>query len=159
MKKAVLLFLVAFLLIGFPRLITAQDLGSLQQAEIKKQVDAVFTEMVTCAEQLNYDKLTEGVDDRYHAGFIVNNVLYSDYASLIDVVKSGSQRVSEQNISINDKKITVLADNLVLLITSGIADVTLNDGTQFNANFYWSFVYQKFGDQWKVIHSHQSRTS
>jgi len=136
----------------------AQDLSVVQRDEIKKQVDDIFTKMIADAEKLDYDKLDEGVDDRYHAGFIVNNRYYADFASLLDVVKSGSQGVSKQVITVNNKKITVLAEDLVLVNASGISEVTLDDGRQFNVNFFWSFVYRKFGDQWKVIQSHQSRS-
>lgn len=159
MKKAYSLFLLSFLLVGFTQFVVAQELSVQQQETIKKQVDAVFSEMVSLAEKFNYDKLTNGVDDHQQAGFIVNNHYYADYASLAEVVKAGAQGVSHQSISFSNKKITVLSDQIALLTTSGITEATLSDGRQFKVNFYWSFVYQKFGDQWKVIHSHQSRSS
>ncbi|HKJ42328.1 MAG TPA: nuclear transport factor 2 family protein [Sunxiuqinia sp.] len=159
MKRPYFALLLTTILFGASQHGAAQELSIHQQKDIKNQVDEIFTEMVSYAEKLNYDQLTDRVDDRYHAGFIVNNQYYADYSSLVDVVKAGSQGVTKQTISIGKKKITVLSERLALLTTSGITDVTLNDGRKFKVNFYWSFIYQKFGDQWKVIHSHQSRSS
>lgn len=159
MRKTLYFFILAIFISAIPCITTAQDLSASQQEAIKKQVDDTFTQMVIYAEKLDYDQLNEGVDDRYHAGFIVNNRYYADFASLLDVVKAGAQRVNKQVITVNNKQITVLAENLALVNATGVSDVTLDDGNQFKANFFWSFVYQKFGDQWKVIQSHQSRSN
>jgi len=106
---------------------------------------------------VDYDKISLGVDDRYNAGFIVNNSYYSKYDSMIDILKANLRSGTKQTITIQNKKITVLSKSIVLLTASGNANVDLNNGQTFNVNFLWSIVYEKFNNDWKVIQSHQSQ--
>jgi len=151
------LFISALILLfGFINTSNGQMLYSIQNPVIENQIDSIFTEMLTLAERLDYDGLGKGVDDSYKAGFISNGKYYSDYASLIDFIKSRVQGVSEQKLEISQKKITILSDNIVLLTASGIVHIKLDKGSEINTDFYWSFVFEKIKNNWKVIHSHQS---
>lgn len=134
----------------------AQMMHSIQNPEIKHQIDSVFTEMLSLAENFDYDGLDSGVDDRYKAGFISNGTYYTDYASLIQFVKLRAQGVSEQQLKISHKKITILSDKHVLLNATGVAKIILDDGRVVTNDFYWSFLFEQFNASWKVIHSHQS---
>ena len=127
-----------------------------QNIKIEKQIDSIFHVMIKAAENLDYDKLTTGVDDRYKAGFIIGGLYYAQYDSLIKNFKAKSVGVIRQNITIQKEKITVLSDNIVLLTASGMANIEVNNGSTFSVNFDWSFVYAKLDDNWKVIQSHQS---
>jgi hypothetical protein len=100
-----------------------------------------------------------GVDDRYNTGFIINNTYFAKYDSLINILKSNKRIGTKQSITIQNKKITVLTDNIVLFTASGDASVELNTGQSFNVKFFWSFVYEKFNNDWKVIQSHQSQSN
>jgi hypothetical protein len=45
------------------------------------------------------------------------------------------------------------------LTASGDTNVELPTGQSFQAKFTWSFVYEKFKYDWKVIYSHQARVN
>lgn len=152
MKTLTLLF-VFFFSAMYMNCANGQDL---RKMKIELQVDSTFLSMVKSAENLDYDQISKGVDDSHHAGFIINNGYYLKYDSLIHTMKSGLPAGAKQNITIMEKKITVLSDSIVLLTSTGIADVSLNNGQSFRMNFFWSFVYEKIGNTWKVIQSHQS---
>ena len=77
----------------------------------------------------------------------------------IDNIKSRAGGVIEQDITINNKKISVLTDKLALLTASGTSQVTLSNGNVFDANFQWSFLYEKINGVWKVVYSHQSQVN
>ena len=115
--------------------------------------------MIKAAEKLDYNKLSTGVDDRYNAGFIVNNIYFSKYDSLANILKANLQNGARQIITIQKEKISVLTDNIALLTASGIADVEINSNQSFSIKFFWSFVFEKFDGDWKVIQSHQSQTN
>lgn len=157
MKKALPVIIILILLPGLIYHVRGQSISNRQKDEIKNQVDSVFQEMIYLAEKMNYDELSKGVDDKYNAGFIVNARYYTHYDSLINNVKTGAQGVKNQNISIDNKKITVLSDSLVLLTSSGISEIALESGPVIKVNFFWSFIFEKIDNNWKVIHSHQSR--
>lgn len=154
--KRLIIVLISFLLsYGLTFHIAAQSLTEQQAGLIKNEVDAIFDEMLISAEKLDYDELSSGVDDTYRAGFIINGKYYSQYSLLIDDLKLSAQGVGQQDISIKEKKITVLSDKIVLITVSGVSKATLPDSREITANFNWSFVFEK-NNRWKVIHSHQS---
>ena len=155
MKKTGIILIVVSLGINFH--VNGQTLSLQQIKTIESQVDSSFQKMLTMAEQFEYDKMNQGVDDRHKAGFLVNGNYYSDYSTLIAAVKTGAQGVSYQKLELKKKKITVLHDGIALLIATGTSQVKLDDGREFTGDFYWSFVYEKIDGDWKVIQSHQSR--
>ena len=133
-----------------------QNLSRKKSELITSQVDSVFQEMLVFAENLDLKKLSLGVDDRHGAGFISGGKYHSTFASLLERMESQVQDISRQQIVIGQKKITVLTDTIVLLTATGEATAIADDGRQIKANFDWSFIYQKYDKNWKVIYSHQS---
>jgi len=159
MKTTLTITLVCIFLVGFNGQSRGQSLMKLQKSTIEKQVDSIFVTMVKAAERVDYDKISTGVDDRYNAGFIVNNTYFTKYDSLINILRSNIRSGAKQLITIQHKKITVLSDNIVLLTASGESIFESNTGQPLNINFLWSFVYEKIKNDWKVIQSHQSRAN
>lgn len=159
MKTTLAILLICILTLGFQRKLAGQNLTNLDKSKIEKQIDSIFLNMVKAAENVDYNKISSGVDDRNNAGFIINNSYYSKYDSMIDILKGNLQPGTKQTITIKNKKITVLSKSIALLTASGNAIVYLNNGQSFNANFFWSLVYEKINNDWKVIQSHQSQGS
>jgi len=120
------------------------------------EVDSVFNSMIKAAENLQYDKLSEGVDDGLHAGFITNGSYFAQYDSLIQVMKAKSQGVARQRITVQKEKVTAVSDTIVLLTAYGVSQIEINAGNTFSVKFCWTFIYKKINNVWKVIQSHQS---
>lgn len=158
MKKLIIISISFLLSFGLIEQSEGQTLSKRQTELIKDHVDSIFQKMLVFAEKLDFDELSSGVDDTHGAGFITNGKYYSEYSSLIEDVKLNAQGISQQDISIKEKKITVLSKDIVLLTASGVAKAYINDGREIAANFNWSFVYEKIDNKWKVIYSHQSTT-
>ena len=156
MKKVFTMSLICFLLLGLIEESKGQNITNQQKSVIEKQVDSVFHSMIVAADNLEYNKLAQGVDDRFQAGFISNNTYYARFDSLITVAKSKVQNVTKQHITIQKEKITVLSDSIVLLTAIGDTKVDLNSGNSFTVKFFWTFVYEKINKNWKVVQSHQS---
>jgi hypothetical protein len=159
MKKTVTISFICFLILGFNGQSKGQILTNLQKSKIENQIDSIFQSMVKAAEIVDYDKISSGVDDKYHAGFIVNNSYFTKYDSLISILKAGFRTGTKQRILIQKKKISVLSDRIVLLTASGDSNVELANGQTFTVKFLWSFVFEKINGNWKVIQSHQSRVN
>lgn len=158
MKTTLTIAFICFLTLGCNGLSKGQSLSNLQKLKIEKQVDSIFLTMVKAAENVDYDKISSGVNDKYNAGFIVNNSYYSKYDSMITVLKANLRSGIKQSIVIQHQKITVLSENVVLLTASGNSNVELPNQT-FNVKFFWSLVYQRINNDWKVIQSHQSQAN
>jgi len=156
MKGTLSVSFIFLLAIGFIEQINGQDISIQQKSMIEKQVDSVFHVMIKAAESLEYDRLSEGVDDKFNAGFIVNGSYFAQYDSLINSLKYRSRGVLNQSIALQKEKITVLSENIVLLTAHGISKIEASSGNSFEVKFFWSFVYEKINNNWKVIQSHQS---
>lgn len=156
MRKLIIFSISFFLSFGFITKSKSQNLSKTQTELIQLEVDTIFQKMVVLAEKLNFDKLSSGVNDSHKAGFISNGKYYTNYSSLIDNVKTTAQGISYQDISVKNKKITVLSDKIVILTASGVSKARIDDGREIAADFHWSFVYEKFDNNWKVVYSHQS---
>lgn len=140
----------------FSGIVTAQNIESSLEENIRNKVDSVFQEMLEAAGNLDIAALKNGVDDSYHAGFITNGTYYADFENLMENFENRIQGLSRQQFNINEKRITVLSEKLVLLSTHGDVSASLSNGQIINSNFFWSFVFEKTDNGWKVIQSHQS---
>ena len=158
MTKTLTVLCMFILLSGFTGSSYGQKVSDKEKRIIEKQVKQNFHEMIKAAEDLDYDKLNQGVDDRYNAGFIVNDTYFTRYDSLHTLMKSRAQGITGQSITVQKEKITVLSDHTVLLTAAGDAVIDIRSGQALNVKFFWSFVYEKMNDTWKVIYSHQSNS-
>ena len=156
MSKTLSFALIGFLLIGLIEYSNGQNISNQLKTRIEEQVDSLFHLNIIAAEHLEYDQLSRGVDDIHQAGFIVNGSYFAQYDSLMNNLKARSQRIVKQHINVQKEKITALSDRIALLTAYGDTKVEVNDGNTFTVKFFWSFVYEKKGKDWKVIQSHQS---
>src|SRR6266542_4567350 len=138
MKTTLTISLICFLLLGINGQSKGQKLTKPQQSKIEKQVDSIFQTMIKAAENVDYDNISLGVDDKYNAGFIVNNSYFTKYDSLISIFKANLRNGTKQSIAIQNKKITVLSENIVLLSASGDSNIELPNGQTLNVKFLWS---------------------
>lgn len=156
MKKSFLSLFFCFLFIGLFNISNGQTVPFKSNPEIEKEIDAVFLNAIKVAESLDVPKLVNCVDDSHHAGFISNGNYYNDFADIANTLKYREPDSVKQSITVMKKKITVLAENIALVTASGVANIEVNGGNPFNSNFFWTFVYEKINNKWKVIQSHQS---
>jgi hypothetical protein len=156
MKRAIIILPVCLFFFGLSETTSGQTLSNQQRSMIEQQVDSVFHTMINSAENLEFDKLSKGVDDKYNAGFIAYGSYYAQYDSLINYVKTRSMSILKQSLTLQKEKVTVLYENIVLVTAFGDAKIDVSSGNSFTTKFYWSFVYEKINNVWKVIQSHQS---
>jgi hypothetical protein len=156
MKTIIILSLICLFLFGLTGLLRCQELSIQKKSRIEKQVDSVFQLSIKAAENLDYDKLSQGVDDRYKAGFISNNSFYTSYDSLVNLARTRARGLVKQTISISQEKVTALTENIALVTASGDAKVEIYGGNEFAVKFNWTFVYARINNSWKVVQSHQS---
>ncbi|MFN8207884.1 MAG: nuclear transport factor 2 family protein [Bacteroidales bacterium] len=155
MKNYFTTILLSMLVSGAITSVEGQSLTDAQKAQIEKEIDSAFTLSVKAAETLDYDKIALGVDDRHQAGFITNGRYFADFNSLLQTAKDNATPGLRQQISFQQKKITVLSNSIALLTATGESKLNTSTGTVY-ISFFWTFVYEKIKGDWKVIQSHQS---
>lgn len=118
------------------------------KTSIENQVDSVFSKMLLAAEKIDYNQLSQGVDDRYNTGFLINGSYYLHYDSLIANLTANRSAVTKQKILLKNKKTTTLSEKTVLVTASGESVAETIYGQTFSLNFLWSFVYENFNGEW-----------
>ena len=156
MKKSFLGVFFCFLLICLFNTTKGQTVPFKSNPGIEKEIDAAFLNSIKAAESFDVPKLINDVYDSHRAGFIFNGNYFDDFDDIANILKSREPGSVKQVIIVMKKKITVLAENIALVTASGVASVEVNGGNPFNSNFFWTFVYEKINNEWKVIQSHQS---
>jgi hypothetical protein len=156
MQKLLTLSFICVLILGFMIPLKGQNMTSHQKSKIEKEVDSVFHTMIVAAENLDVEKLASGVDDRYKVGFITGGRYFAEFDTLLNNFKSNAKGITKQYITIQKEKITVISENIVLITAFGNTKVDVEMGNSFTVKFFWSFVYEKINNNWKVIQSHQS---
>ena len=149
------LFIKLFLLASFIS-VSAQQLSEKKQSRIIAEVEAAFQDNLKAGQNLDADKLSESVDDSPGAGHILNGVFFTSFDPVLQQTRSNMQGLKSLQYEIKNKRITVLSKNTAVAAVSGKAVAESTSGQKFTNSFAWTFVYRKTGDQWKVIHSHQS---
>jgi len=152
MKKVVLMIVTSLAICSSA---FSQELTNSQKEKISSEIAAVFEKNVKAAESIDIKGLADCVNDTLKAGFI-NNVFFNSFDEVMKGFEAGINGVESQKFDFSNKKITVLADNLVLLTASGNYSVALEDGRTLYGKFAWTFVYSKINGNWKIIHSHMS---
>jgi hypothetical protein len=153
MKKIALCFLAGLMIAAS---LHAQALSEEETKMILDEVNAAFKDGQKAGENLDADLLSERIDDSLNAGHIINGVFFSSFDPIMERVTSNMQGLNSLQYVINDKKITVLSKDAAILAVSGRTKAESTSGQEFSTPFAWTFIYRKTGDQWKVIHSHQS---
>ncbi len=154
MKKNAILFVSIFLAAALTA--NAQRISEKKKTRILEELEVVFLDNLKTGENLNADRLSESVDDSPGAGHILNGVFFSSFEPILQQTRSGMRNLKSLKYEIQNKRVTVIADDAAIVAVSGKAAAESTSGQKFTNSFAWTFVYRKTGGQWKVIHSHQS---
>ncbi len=75
---------------------------------------------------------------------------------LFDDYKNATNGIKNQKLNIDNKKITILSGNSVLLTANGQFSATTNTDKIVNGKFVWTIVYKEIDNEWKIIHTHMT---
>lgn len=132
----------------------SQELTTEQKDKITSEIATAFEKSIKAAESLDAKMLADCVDDSLQAGFIVNGQFFPSFDRVMTDFEKNAIGCKSQKMNVINRKISVLAENVALLTTSGNYSVELEDGRTFSGTFAYTFVYSKVNGNWKVIHSH-----
>jgi hypothetical protein len=153
-KNKAVFFVTVFLAAALS--VHAQRISEKKKARILSELEAVFLDNLKTGENLDADRLSESVDDRPGAGHILNGVFFASFDPILQQTRSNMRGLKSLQYEIQNKRVTVIANDAAIVAVSGKATAESTSGQRFKNSFAWTFVYRKKAGQWKVIHSHQS---
>ncbi len=136
---------------GYSQAITTE-----QKEKITSEVSTMFEKSVKAAENLDAKLLADNVNDSLKAGFLINGRFFPSFTEVLEDFEVNAKGCKSQKMNILHKKITVLADNTVLLTALGNYSLALEDGRTLTGKFAWTLVYSKMNGDWKIVHSTMS---
>lgn len=154
MKTLSYLFLVLAASFSFCLNSYSQELTTEQKAKITAEITIAFDKSLEAAEKLDANLLADCVDDDMRAGFIINGYFFQLFDEVMKDFDKNARGCKSQKMNITNKKITVLGEDIALLVTSGDYSLFLEDGRTLTGKFAWTIVYSKVNGKWKIIHTH-----
>ena len=152
-RFSILIFFLSFLVFN---IYAEEELTKEEKAKIINEVNTLFENSIKAGEILDIKGIRENVDDTLKSGFVDNGIYFTSFEDVMSMFENRINGLDSQKMLIEDKRITVLSSNIVLLTTSGNNEAKLSDGRIMKVKFAWSFVYTKINNEWKIIHTHMS---
>lgn len=125
-------------------------------SEIESAINKLFNESIVAGEQLDFDKMKMQVNDKFLSGFINSGRYYTSFNLLFDDYKKATNGIKSQRLAIDNKKITILSGNSVLLTANGQFSATTNTDQVIDGKFAWTIIYKMIENEWKIIHTHMT---
>ena len=124
--------------------------------EIESAIMKMFEESIIAGEQLDFDKMKMQVNDNFSSGFINDGKYYKSFDILFADYKKATNGIKSQKITIDNKKITILSGNTVLLTANGQFSATTDTDNIVNGKFAWTIIYNEIDNEWKIIHTNMT---
>ena len=131
----------------------SQELTVEQKNKITDEITTAFEKSIRAAENLDGKLLADCVDDSLEAGFIVNGNFFRTFTEVMADFEKNVIGCKAQEMTVANKKITVLGENTALLTVSGDYSLDLEDGRTLPGKFAYTIVYSKVDGVWKIIHA------
>ena len=157
MKKH-LLFFVLLLSIFYSACKTqCPPLTDSQKADIEKQIQELWDKLTIPILKADADGYAPFVSsDEFIASYEGGTLALRSKTELIDTLRAWFSNRKSNEFQQKTVKITVLAENLVVLDQLCILQINFKDDTMMRLNDAISFIFKKETSGWKVIHAHES---
>jgi uncharacterized protein (TIGR02246 family) len=127
-----------------------------ERTSIEEAVRALNDDRWAAAEQVDADRMFATFSDPYNAGFINVGVFYPSLDASVSYFRDLFSQLQGQKIDMDETRVSVLASNVALLTMHGSFTATLKEGGTFQSPFAVTFVCAKMGNDWRIVHAHQS---
>ncbi|MFC1692745.1 nuclear transport factor 2 family protein [Candidatus Latescibacterota bacterium] len=124
--------------------------------------DACITkhaEMLESALSVDADGLFSHFADNSEGALAYDGVLHVTRESALNVVREGFSGLKEQEFEMVKEYVNVISPEVAVLTGTGTSKGTTKAGETFGGPFVVSIVFVKVGDEWKVLHMHESLPS
>lgn len=129
---------------------------TMEEAQIiRNTIESRMDSVVIHACSLNAGKTYVYLSNDSMATFISDGMRYSRKGIIAAMSRIYSE-IATQSIQMNDRRVTVLSQDLALWVGVGLNRVSFRDGKTMEACLYESWLWKLVGERWEVIHFHES---
>lgn len=138
------------------RVLAPHPLTDAEREMVRTSIDENTAAFISAAEKANAAGLYATLRDVHSLGFVNNGRMYPPQESLLNTFEEVFSHIQSQEIEITDKRVWVISLSAAVSSNLGHFTTTDSEGKVSEGAFIWTFVYQKLGDGWKIVHSHLS---
>jgi lactoylglutathione lyase len=113
-------------------------------------------EIQAAAEKLDVDAAFSLVMENSHGALVQNGRVLLTREAALESTRAGFRGVRRLNYTLGQEHVTLLAEDLALVVSDGQSHFELDDGRVFDAPFAQSVVLKRVSGIWKVLHAHRS---
>ena len=135
---------------------SSEPITDVERSAIEDAVRALNDEKWAGAAQADADRMFAPFSDAYNASFISVGVFFPSLDSYMSSFRDLLSRLQDQKFDVSETRVSVLAPTAAVLTMHGSFIATFKEGGAFESPFAVTFVCAKVGEDWKIVHAHQS---
>ena len=130
----------------------SQDSSSSAEQEIRD----CLLKIKQAAETLDSDSLFSLVLENNKGASVEDGHFFLTRTQALNFTKRRFQGVKEVKYEFDQEHITMLSDDLALVVSDGKSHCELEDGRIFDSRFSQTVILKRVEGKWKILHAHSS---
>lgn len=126
------------------------------QETVKKEIQDQFNSCLQQINQLNAGAWSEYYSRDEFVSAIVGTDYYATRSAWVDLINNYFSMRERQHVELLEIQITALAPDLAIMTSQEKMELWLKNGENFKAKHFFTMIWKKEQDGWKILHSHES---
>jgi hypothetical protein len=131
---------------------SATGVGDLPEKEVIECLRAIEA----AAERLDVNGVFEHVMDNSQGALVQNGRVFLTREKALETTREGFVGVRKVRYAIGQEHVTMMANDLALVVSDGQSHFEMEDGRLFDTPFAQSVILKRVAGVWKVLHAHRS---
>ena len=133
-----------------------ESMTDAQRSAIEDRLRALSDEKWAASEQLDADRMFANFSDAYGVGFMCVGTFFPSLDEFGAFFRGLFSQRKEQAVDVRETRVSVLAPTVAVVTFQVHVSGTLKNGQTFQTPSAVTFVCANVGDDWKVVHAHES---
>jgi len=127
-----------------------------QKEVVSNEVKDEFNKFVDVLNQKDVAKWSAFYSDENFNSAIAGVAYFQTKKAWVDAITNFFSMRKSQKVTVNNVNIKPLSPDKALLICEDISEFVLTNDTQVKSKHFFTLIWHKQKDGWKIIHSHES---
>ncbi|MBL7473985.1 YybH family protein [Robertkochia sediminum] len=123
---------------------------------VKSEIKALMAVVIEGLETNDPDKLFRDFWRSDSASFYLNGMAMQGYDEIIGGFSQGMESRQNTKMTLSSEEIVVLDRDAAMHLAEFTNSMVLTNDSTMTVKGYWSAVFKKINEQWKVVHVHES---
>ncbi|MCX6179365.1 MAG: nuclear transport factor 2 family protein [Chlorobiales bacterium] len=135
-----------------------QTVSETEKEVIKKEVKEQFNHLITAINQLDGSAWSEYYSKNEFVSAIAGTDFYAERSAWVGIITNYFSTRERQHVEPVEVRVTALSRNLALMTSEEKSEMELKNGPNMKSKHFFTMLWKKEQDGWKIVHSHESWT-